>query len=880
MSWIHRLAGSFRKTQLEERLDDELQFHIDMRTAEFLAGGMDPGEARARARRIFGNSALLKERTREMDTIRWLETLWQDLGYAVRMLRKSPGFTTVAVLSLALGIGGSAAIYSVVSAVLLRPLPFPDPDRLVQAANDGYYPPGGVVALQQRSRTMDFAGFTLGVDLNLTGQGEAWRLTGSSVSANFFTVLGVGVELGRAFRPFEDQAGRDNVVIISHAIWRDRFGADPGIIGRVITLGGVDRQIIGVMTPGFTFQGAAAEFWIPLHLDPRHLADYWAHGFMPVIARMHSGVTLAQAGSEIQSITRQMNTLFPYPMGRDWNAKITVVPLQEFLVSGIRAKLILLQCAIGLVLLISCVNVAGLLLARGTSRQKEMALRTALGAGRGRIARQLLTESVALALGGGALGIGLAMASLSALKLALPVGTAGLSGVQMSWHLVLFVSLLSVVTGLAFGLAPALSASGPDLVRVMKTGGQRSAGTTRTRVRSALVAGEVALAVVLASSAGLLIKSLWMLTQVNPGFQSQRVFTLRVSPNESLCRERASCIALYNELLLRTRGISGVYDVAAANTLPLAGNIPSIPVSVEGLPYVPADHVAPMFWAGAVTPSYFRLLHIPILAGRAFADSDAAKSARVIIVSAAMARRYWPGQNPIGKHVRPVFESDWRTVVGVAGDVRQYDVANHSPDYIAGALYMPYPQSITNERQLPAAMTLIVRTGSDPTGIPERIRELVNELNPNVPVSEIRTMESMVDESIRPSRSLMWLFVTFAGAALVLAAIGTYGVVSYTVAQKTFEIGMRVALGASRRSIFSLVLGQSLRLVVTGLVMGLATSIALTRTLSSFLYGTGPADPVTLAGVCAVLLAVAFLAGFVPAQRAARVDPLTALRVD
>jgi len=386
--------------------------------------------------------------------------------------------------------------------------------------------------------------------------------------------------------------------------------------------------------------------------------------------------------------------------------------------------------------------------------------------------------------------------------------------------------------------------------------------------------------VVLTVSAGLLIKSLWMLTQVNPGFETGHILTLRVSPNQSLCRERAACVAFFNELVGRTQEISGVHDIALANTLPMAANIPAIPVAVEGHPYIPGQTDWPMFWAGAVTPSYFRAMRIPILAGRTFTASDGEKAAPVVIVSPAMARRYWPGENPIGKHIRPVFETKWRTVVGVAGDVRQYDLANHSPYYIRGAMYMPYPQSVMNDRQLPAAMTLIVRAGGDSTALANQIREIVKRLNPSVPVSEIRPLKELVNNSTRQSRSMTWLFIAFAGAALLFAAIGTYGVVSYSTAQRTFEIGVRVALGASRRDIFGSVLGQSLRLVIAGLAAGILTSFALTRLLKTFLYGTGATDPTTFFAVCGVLIAVALLAGYVPARRAARIDPLTALRVE
>jgi putative ABC transport system permease protein len=385
---------------------------------------------------------------------------------------------------------------------------------------------------------------------------------------------------------------------------------------------------------------------------------------------------------------------------------------------------------------------------------------------------------------------------------------------------------------------------------------------------------------VLAVSAGLLIKSLWRLAQVNPGFHSEHMLTVRISPDQALCRQRASCIALYSELLRRTRNLDGVYEAAAANTLPLDSYPPRLPVVIEGQPYVPAEHVVPLFWSGAVTPDYFRIMGIPIVAGRSFTDADGENAAPVVIVSAATARRYWPGENPIGKHLRPVFQNDWRTVVGVAADVRQYDLANHTPDYLNGEFYMPYAQSVDQNWQLTAALTLIVRTSADPGMVASHIRDLVRDVNPNVPVSEVRTMDSLVSQSTQQPRSLMWLFVSFAAAALLLAAVGTYGVVSYSTAQRTFEIGTRVALGATKLDVLNLVLGESMRLVITGLGVGIVTSLLLTRMLAAFLYGTRTTDPMTFLGVCGILLAVALLAGYVPARRAMRVDPLVALRFE
>jgi predicted permease len=533
-----------------------------------------------------------------------------------------------------------------------------------------------------------------------------------------------------------------------------------------------------------------------------------------------------------------------------------------------------------LVLLIACANVANLLLARASSRQREMALRVALGAARGRIVRQLLTESVLLALAGGVCGVGLASWGGTALKLILPTGQADWSSVGIGWQVLLFAVALSVVTGLAFGLAPALIASGNDLAGLIKTGGQRAAGTTKARIRSVLIVAEIALAVVLSVGAGLLIRSLWSLSQTNPGFQPQQLLTLRVSPNRSLCRERDACVALYSELLRRTQSIPGVSEVAAASSVPLSSRIPTLPVDIEDHTLDPAERVAPLFWTGALTPDYFRLMRIPILAGRGFSESDSQKASAVIIVSASTAQRYWPNQNAIGKHIRVISENTFRTIVGVAADVRQFDLSGRTPNQIQGELYMPYAQSVQGDGQPPEAMTLIVRAAGAPSEITSRIRELVSNLDPNVPVSEIRTMASMVGDSAEQSRSMAGLFASFASVALLLAAIGAYGVVSWTTAQRTFEIGVRIALGAPRRSVFRLVLGQSLRLVACGLVAGVAASFALARMLTAFLYNTASSDALTFAGVSGIMVFVALLAGYIPARRAASIDPLTALRVE
>jgi predicted permease len=874
-----RWSRIFRRRQWDTEHSRELQGYLEIETDENIARGLSPEEARYAARRKLGNPTLIREEIYMMNSIGFFETLAQDLRYALRMLKRNPAFSALAVLSLALGIGGNAAMFSLVNGVLIRPLPYPGSGRLVRITD--YYPQGALAALQQQSRTMDAAGFTTDSEFNLTGQGEAMRLAGSSVSSNLFVVLQAGPELGRVFRPGEDRPGQDAVVLLSHALWQKRFGGDAGIVGRIIVVDGVNRQVVGVMPPRFDFPSAQVQLWIPLHMDSRNSFDTWNTGFVPLVARLRPGATMVQARNELRPLISRIIPLFAYPMARNWNNDATVLPLQQDLTSDFRTRLIVLQCAVGLVLLIACANVAGLLLSRATARQKEMALRAALGAGRARIIRQLLTESIVLALAGAGLGLGFAGATLSDFTRLLPPGATGAPEVQLDWRVATLMAAVAVLTGIAFGLAPALSASKPDLVTSVKSGGQRSAASAGVRVRSTLIAGEVALATVLATSAGLLIKSLWNLTQVNPGFAAGQVLTVRVSPNASFCRERTACVVLYNELLRRAQEITGVSDVGAANTLPLSGDTPGIPAELEDHTIVTGEGLAPMLWAGAVTPDYFRILHIPLLEGRCFTEADAEKSAPVVLVSAATARQYWPGQNPIGKHIRTVWSHDdpWRTVVGVVGDVRQYDLAGRSPNWLAGAVYMPYPQAVGIDGKLPTSMTLLVRTGSDP-GAAGRIREIVRDFNPDVPVSELRTMQQVVSGSLDQPRSMMWLFASFAAAALLLAAIGAYGVVSYTTSQRTFEIGVRMALGATRRSIFGLVLGQSFKLVLAGLGVGIAAALALTRMLSTFLYGIKATDPLTFLTVAALLLAIALLAGYVPARRAPSVDPLKALRAE
>jgi len=866
----------------EADLQRELRADLELEAEEQREAGVAAEEAGYAAQRAFGNRTLVEEEIREMWAWTWFKQLGQDIGYAFRTLRKNAGFTIVAALSLALGIGGNAAMFSLVDGVLLRSLQYSEPDRLVRIT--GYYPTGGFVALQELSRTMEVASYSdkpeNGADFNLTGQGEALHLTGSLVSANIFSLLGAGAKLGRTFQPGEDRAGADRLVILSHALWRNKFESDPSVIGRVVKINGVGRRVIGVMPPDFSFLVPGTQLWVPLHIDPTNPDENWGHGFKPVVGRLRPGATLSQAQNEIRSMIPAIIPMFPYPMARSWNADATVLPLQQDLVGNVRAKLLVLLGAVGIVLLIACVNVASLLLSLAASRRREIALRAALGAARGRIVRQLLTESVVLALAGGALGLGLAFGALSALKTFLPADTPRLAEAGMDWRVLAFVTGLSVLTGLAFGLAPALRASKSDLAESVKAGGQRTSDAAGINLRSSLIVGGVALAVVLVVGAGLLIKTLWRLMQVNPGFQGEHVLTVRVTPDQSSCEQRSTCVALYDELLRRAGEMAGVSEVAAANTVPLSGEVPYVVVEMEDHPLKEGKALAPLLWAGAITPEYFQLMGIPLLTGREFSDSDSEKSTGVVIVSTATARHFWPGENPIGKHIRLVWDKDWRTVVGVAGDVRQFNLADKPLDWVQGAVYMPYAQSVDANQKLPTAMYLTARTSAESAHFGRDIRGLVSSVNPNVPVGEVRGLEAIVSNSASQSRSMMWLFVAFAGTALVLAAIGTYGVVSYSTARRTYEIGIRVALGASSSNIFGLILGQSLRLVLTGLAIGVIASLCLARLLTQFLFGVAATDPFTFLAVSALLTCVALLAGFIPARRAASLNPVTALRVE
>jgi len=792
------------------------------------------------------------------------------------MLRKSPGFTAVAVLTLALGIGANTAIFSLVDGILLRPLPFAAPQNLVSIT--GTFPKGGFVAMREQVQTLDVAAYFEGHEFNLTGRGDPLRLSGVLVSAEFFSVLGARPELGHAFYHGDDLAGRDNYVVLSHALWQQRFDADPSILGHSIELEGVSREVVGVMPAEFTFPSTKTQVWLPLNNDPRDTVAYWAGDFMPIIGRLRSRSSIPQARAEIRMFQSRVFKLLPWPMPADWNADISVVELRNGMVADVRSRLFLLLGAVGLILLIACVNVANLGLSRAATREKEIAVRTAMGAEHSRVIRQLLTESVLLALLGGVLGIVFATEGLRLLKAALPADTPRLADAHIDWRVLAFTGGLAVLTGLLFGLAPALHSSRAALAQSLNAATRGASVSVSHRLRSALAIAEVAFAVLLVIAAGLLIRSFVALSRVDPGFRVERVLTARVTPNQELCSDPSLCVSFYRELLDRMRTLPGVNSVAVVNTLPLGGRVAKRSLEIENKPVAPGQAM-PLFWMDIVTPDYLRVMKIPVVAGRGFTSADDSGNPLVALVTLSTARRFWPGGSPIGTHVRLSGDKDWRTVVGIVSDVRAYDLQKNIPDWMNGTIYFPYATNATLEGgRVPSDMTLVIQSRLDDSQLQGVLRSTIAGLRQEVPVGEVKTMRAVVSESVSTPTSTTTLFVAFAALALVLGLVGIYGVLSFLVSRRTREIGIRLALGAQRRDVLWLVMKEGAKFSLIGISLGLACALGITRLLASELYGVSPADPATFLAAALLMTAVTLLACYIPTRRAMHVDPLVALR--
>ncbi len=858
----------FAKNRVERELAAEVDSYLALSSDAKVRAGMDESAARRAAAVELGGSEQVKEEVREIWFGHRLEMLLKDLRFGLRSLGRSPGFTAVTLLTLALGIGANTAVFSIVNAVVLQPLPYRAPEQLVQVWLEPHISMAKTdfVEIKKAASSFDDLAAYSGWGFTVTGGGEPAKVEGARTTANLFPLLGVQATLGRVFRPEEDQPGHDQVAVLSYGLWQRRYGGDPQIVGRAITVDGTPRTVVGVMSKDFDFLRAhPADLWLPATLNPSEQDDYTA-GYLTLLGRLKNGVTVAQAQSEMTAIAHH---LLEKRATRPSADGPLVVPLQAEMVADVRTMLFILLGVVGFVLLIACANVANLQLARTSTRQRELAIRAALGATRGRLIRQLLTENCLLGLLGGAAGVALAWVGLDLLLRLLPLqlplsGAPGISG-----GVLLFSLGVSVLTGLLFGLAPALQISQPDLQAPLKEGGRAATPRAGRRLRSLLVVAEVALALLLVVGAGLLIKSFARLQKVDPGFNPERVVSFQLSPAiEDAGRARV----YYREVFERLEALPGVESVGGIHLLPMSEGNWNPGLKIEDQPAAPDAAARSINWR-LVTPDYFQAMKIPLRAGRFFKATDTENAPVVALINETLARKYWPGMSPLGKRIRTGFEKkdEWATVVGVVGDIKQQGLGNQTEP----EMYRPYVQ-----HEFLPDMNVMVRTTSDPAALAASLRSAVWSVNKNVPITHLTPMEEVVAHSIAQARSTMLLLALFALVGLVLGAIGIYGVISYTVTQRTPEIGVRMALGAAPADVLKLVLGQGLKLVSLGIFAGLLGALVLTRLLSSLLFGVSATDPATFALIALLLLLVALIACYFPAARATRVDPMTALRCD
>ena len=885
MRWMSklflRLRSLFRRTHLERELSDELRFHAQELTEENVAKGMTREEARYAALRELGGLEQIKEECRDMRRVNYIENLLQDVGYGLRQLRRSPGFTAVAVLTMGLGIGANTAIFSSVYAVLLKPLPFRNPGQLVRVfeANNRAGIPGSGCSYPEfqewRKQNHVFTGMAAvnGHDLTLTGRGEPTVVRVGDVTADFFSVLGVAPQIGRAFLPGDDEQGAAPVAVMSEGLWRNRFGADPGLIGRTIDLDKRPFTVVGVMPGSFRFEldGRGGQLWIPIVQDPLFgpLTKRPNGHFFTAIARLKAGISAAQGQAEMDALGPRLAQ--QYRPGDDGWAIRTVSLRTALIGDDASAPLLVLLAAVGLVLLIACANVANLLLARATCRAKEFAVRAALGAGRARILGQLLTESAVLGLLGAALGISMAYWGAQGLSGLLPASFSRAGSIRVDGSVLAFALVLSFGASLLFGLAPALFAADPRLqTTLQESGGRPGEGKGRRRARNFLVAAEVALAMVLLVGAGLLIRSFAALMSVNPGFDARQLLKAEVSLPRFQYSTPQQWIEFSNDVLARVQSQPDLRDTAVAVPLPLADQSANLAFRIASTPALPAGRTNTADYV-SVSPNYFHVMGIPLLRGRYFSQQDAMSTPRVAIISEALARLYFPHQDPLGRQLifgSPLDIDVNREIVGVVGDVRD-TALNQDPGPM---MYVPFAQAPL------WGVVLVVKSSSSASAAAQAIRQKVHEVDRDLPVTDIQWMSEAVEASLGQARLRTWLLGLFGAMALILAAAGIFGVISYSVSRRTHEFGIRMALGASQNEILRLVLKEALHLALAGVAAGIAAALGLTRLISSLLFGVRATDPATLIVLPLLLTGAALLAAYLPARRATRVDPMAALR--
>jgi predicted permease len=877
-----RLRGLFRRNAVDSELEDELRFHFDQHVEKLIRAGLPLAEARCRARLEFGGSDQIKEECREARGTHLLDALAQDVRYAARTLRKSPGFTIVAVLTLALGIGANTAIFSVVQGVLLAPLPYRQPESLVlvwqnnltlkHTISDSY---PDFLDWQRNARSFrQMAAFDW-QERELTSPGMPEHINGKLISSGFFGTLGVEPILGREFSPQGDKPGGSPVVIISNRLWRNRFAGSTGAFGKSITLDGVSYTIVGVLPSAFRLFGDEADVYTPLAQgDPLIYSDRTIHPVI-CIARLKPGVTLAQSDAEMSAVQDHLDQLYP---AADRGLGANVRSLKQEFVGDVSGTLLMLFGAVGIVLLIACANVANLLLARSAARTREFAIRSALGANRSRIVRQLLVESVLLSLVGGGLGLVVAKWALNPILAAVPGSLPRSDSIGVNVYVLLFAFSVSIAVGILFGLAPALRSSKTDLQTSLKEG-TRSSTAAHHRAQSSLVIVQMALTLVILVGAGLLFRTIHNLWDVNPGFDTQNLITFRVGLSPSASKTSSAMRNAYQQLIERVRNIPGVNAADLTVLVPLSQGQNIGPFWVGSQAPISSAQAprALFYWTG---PDYLRTMKIPLLRGRYFTPQDTVKSDPVVVIDSVLARTYFPDRDPIGQamtipHWGPV------RVIGVVDHVRHWGLGARDT-YTENQIYAPlYQLSDDWAPMFYRRLTVVVRTPLDSATVIPAIKNAVYAAGRDQPVYRIQTMQKIAADSMSSQRFPMILLGAFAGLALLLASVGIYGVISYSVSQRVHEIGIRMALGAERPEIFRMVIGQGLRLALAGLAIGAVAALILTRLLSSFshlLYGVGRSDPITFASVSVLLIGVAVWACYVPARRATKVDPMVALR--
>jgi predicted permease len=900
MAWLrefgNRVKALFSKSQQDSDLDDELAAHLDLLAQENIRRGMAADEARYAARREFGAVEQIKETYRERRGLPMLETFLKDLRFGARMLRKNPGFTAVAVLTLALGIGATTSIFSVVNTLLLRPLPFPDSNRIVilQEAIPKIVPgkmsvsAPDVADFRRLNHVLEDLGAFSSNAMDLSGTGAPVRVAATRMSAGVFHILGASPMIGRTFAENEDPMG-NHVAVLSYAIWQTRFGADPKISGKKIILDREPYTVIGVMPKQFEFppEGlpafAPAQIWVPIGFNPFELENRGDLFDFGVVARLNAGTTLATANSDVMVIASQIQKQFYPPEAQDTSKvalEASVTPLNDLIAGPTRPLMMLLLGAVGLLLLIACVNVANLTLARGTERQKEIAVRIALGAGRKRLIRQLLVESTLLGVLGGSLGLFAAYAGVKALVTLADQILPRAHEVSLDHTVLLFTLAISIVSGILFGIVPALSATKGDLNKSLKEAGRsKSDGRGHQRIRDAFVVAQIALALLLVIGSGLLIRSFLLARQTDPGFRPENTVAFSISLPGSQYQHMSDAQTFFDRLAAQMRALPGVASIGVSSDLPM-NNTWSHLFTAEGHEAeqrngVPSDNHS------LVDGDYFQTLGIPLVRGRFFNEAEMSGKDGVVIISDGMAKRYWPGEDPIGRRLKwgvAVAKNPWLTIVGVVGDVKQGPLDEATKPHT----YEPFQHLCQGRHAFPLCTSriVLVRSLSSPAGLLSSVRTIVQQLDSQQPVGRVFIMDKIVSGSLAPRRFNTWLLAAFGFAALLLAAIGVYGVISYSVAQRTQEMGVRMALGAQPGNILRMVLGKGLRLAGIGLIIGIAAALALTQLMSSLLYDVRATDPITFVCVAALLLVVALAACWIPARRAMRIDPADALRYE